>query len=83
MILVDNVWMILAASALALGFGLAMRVIQGGRDAFSGCDLGPGDVDAGHYLASGRIAWGLPAVRRKGNAARSHGRNRTEAYVRG
>ena len=69
MVFGDVGWAILAAGALALGFSVAIRVFQGGRDAFAGYDLGPGDIDAGLYLASGRIAWRLPAAHAKGQGA--------------
>ena len=72
-----------AAAALMPSIAIAKRALQSGRDVFAGCDLGPGDVDAGHYLASGRTAWQVPAVRRKSNAAGRRGRNRADAYARG
>lgn len=46
-----------ASGALILSIGIARGSRLSGYNAFADGDLGPGDVDAGHYLASGHIAW--------------------------
>lgn len=52
-----------AFGALILSIGIS----KGSRhaDALADCDLGPGDIDAGHYLASGRIAWATSSTARQ------------------
>ena len=53
-----------AFGALILSIRIAKGSRQIGYGALSDCDFGPGDIDAGHYLASGRVAWGTePAAR--------------------
>ena len=55
-----------AFGALMLSIGIAKGSRQAAYDALADRDLGPGDIDAGHYLASGRIAWAnKPAARQK------------------
>lgn len=46
-----------ALGALILSIGIARGSRQTAHGALTDCDLGPGDIDAGHYLASGRITW--------------------------
>ena len=55
-----------AFGAVILSIGIATGSRQTGYDALADYDLGPGDIDAAHYLASGRIAWATrPAARQK------------------
>jgi hypothetical protein len=62
-----------ALAVLILSIGVAKGSRQAAYDALADRDLGPGDIDAGHYLASGRIAWAKkPAARQKRRPAASH-----------
>jgi len=52
-------WLGIAGAAI-LSLGIARRTLFAGYDAFGEFALGPGDIDAAHYLSSGRVAWRSP-----------------------
>lgn len=62
-------WLGVAVAAI-LGIALGRRAWFAGHDPLAGFEIGPGDIDAAHYLASGRIAWASLRARRPGGSNR-------------